>query len=58
VSGKSKTNKKASVFDFERKFGLLYKTSYAIFWILVTLKIRPSRQVCQPSAEPAAKLVG
>jgi hypothetical protein len=26
--------------------------------ILVTLKIRPSRQVCRPSAEIADKLVG
>jgi hypothetical protein len=34
------------------------KQNNAIFSILVTLKIRLSRQVCRPSAEIADKLVG
>jgi hypothetical protein len=49
----------ASVF-FKLRENLFYFTKQAMlfFLILVTLKIRPSRQVCRPSAEIADKLVG
>jgi hypothetical protein len=50
VTGSAEKHKKASVFEIETKFVLFKKSSYFIFsCILVTLKFRPSRQVCQPS---------
>jgi hypothetical protein len=52
-------DKQKLVFLKLKEFFFKNKLCYLIFsCILVTLKFRPSRQVCQPGAEQADKFVG
>jgi hypothetical protein len=55
---KTKQTKKLVFFKLREIFFYFTKQAMLFFSILVTLKIRPSRQVCRPSAEIADKLVG
>jgi hypothetical protein len=55
---KTKQTKKLVFYKLRENFFYFTKQAMLFFSILVTLKIRPSRQVCRPSAEIADKLVG